>query len=107
MSSGSKVALIADNAAQLTLPPMASLYIHDVDLLLAEGCSRAAGPKILVLGSDSIEAAKPLPFSTIVALVAEKKIDAPIPIFTFNEIAQLATLIENQFLCADKPGPSA
>lgn len=104
MSSGNQVGMLATEPAPPTLEQICRDYVHDADILLAEGYSWEDFPRILVISQDKLEQERIAPDDFIVALIGEKRVDSPLPQFSFNEMEALASLIERDYLAPQFAG---
>lgn len=98
MSGGGRIGLIQDTPESISLNAIAERYIYDADILLAEGFSWEAYPKILVVSGNNLEPAKQANDETIFALVGPDALPTQLPQFTFDELEELASLLEERFL---------
>jgi molybdopterin-guanine dinucleotide biosynthesis protein B len=98
MSGRGQIALISDLSAPLTLGQIYQRFFSDADLLLAEGYSWEPFLKILVVSCDRLEQEKIRPDDPLLALVGEKRLDSPLPQFSFDELDELASLLEQRLL---------
>ena len=103
MSSRTSIGVIADHEAELSLEQLCVRYVHHADILLAEGYSWEAHPKILVLNKGRAETARVPLDDQVFAVVGEAPGDATKPAFLFSEMAKLALLIETCFLECPQP----
>lgn len=98
MSSRTSFGVIADNHSDLSLEELCSRYVHDADIVLAEGYSLEPHPKILVISKARIEDERVPADDRVIALVGKTGANSTIPSFTFGEIEKLALMIEENFL---------
>ena len=98
IASPHSVALIEDTDRDYTIAEIRQRYIRDVDLILLEGYKGNPYPKIEVyrpeLHADRLCSSE----DNLIALVCEKPIDAEVPCFRPDAIAEIAALIEDLFL---------
>jgi molybdopterin-guanine dinucleotide biosynthesis protein B len=87
----------------LTLAELCERYVHDADLLLAEGYSWEPFPKILVTSRASLDEERVNLAESVIALVGEKRFNCPVPQFTFGQLERLAAMVENEYLLAQTP----
>ncbi len=95
-ASGNRIALFKDNGCD-SLDSLA-LYLQDMDIIITEGYKRENRPKIEVVraatGKQPIFAGDP----TLLAFASDGAIDTEVPLFSLEDIARLADLIETKFL---------
>lgn len=101
MASRNRIGVIVDQAISLSLAQLCELYVHEADIVLAEGFSWEPHPKILIRGADNAEERK-LPGESLIALVGESPFTSDIPFFTFHEMDALASLLEQHLLSVRK-----
>ena len=104
MSGKNRIGIVSDAEPLVPLQQLADRYIHDADLLLAEGYSWEPYPKILILSKESLEQERPHAPDLLFALVGEKPMASSLPQFTFEELDRLALLIERRYLHASSEG---
>jgi len=104
MAGKSRVGIVSDSEPLVPLRQLAERYVHHADLLLAEGYGWEPNPKILVLSKDSFEQERPHVPDFLFALVGNKQVASSLPQFTFEELDQLALLIEQRYLQASSEG---
>jgi molybdopterin-guanine dinucleotide biosynthesis protein len=80
------------------LAELCERYVHDADLLLAEGYSWAPHPKILVTSRARLEEERVALDESVIALIGEKHCDIALPHFTFGQLEKLAELVKSEYL---------
>lgn len=103
MSSRTGVGVIADNPPESSLAALCARYMPDADIVLAEGYSWEAYPKILVLSRGRLEEERVQADDQIIALVGTQRANSSHAFFTFAELEKLALLLEQRYLCQARP----
>ncbi len=98
MSNGTAVGVVADSQPDLALEELCSKYVHVADIMLAEGYSWEPHPKILVTSKARIEEERVRADDQVIALVGTTRVDSPLAFFTFEELKELALLLERMYL---------
>jgi molybdopterin-guanine dinucleotide biosynthesis protein B len=97
ISSPQKLALIRSVDHDATIRELVHLLGVDYDIVLIEGFSKGAAPKIGVhrkeLGEDLL-----LPPKELIAIVSDEPLEADIPQFTWEEIEAVASFIEERII---------
>ncbi len=93
LSSPYKIAVIKDLEEELSLREIVSVYINDVDLAIAEGYKQENIPKMEVFRHGKEAAPLCLHDEKIVAIIADKKVDAKITQFSINDVEGVAKFI--------------
>lgn len=96
ISSTQKIVLIKDVNKELSLDELRR-YVEDVDIVLTEGFKRSSYPKIEVFREDLHKELLCTEEDNLVAIVSEKKFNLNIPVFSLNEISELADFIVMKF----------
>ena len=104
MAGKNRIGIVSDAEPVVPLRQLADRYIHDADLLLAEGYSWEPYPKILVLSKASLEQERLHAPDFLFALVGDKPVASSSPQFAFEELDRLALLIEQRYLQASSEG---
>ncbi len=101
-----KVAFTADVERELTLPELISRFVTNVDLVIVEGFKGERTPKIEVYRYT--EGIAPLCHADadVFAVMSDRPIDAPVPVFPRDDVAGAAELILRK-LDLDKRKPGA
>lgn len=98
ISSPSQLATIRSVPEEMPIQEIAGRYYWDEDILLAEGFKRTHFPKIEIFRS----AVEPRPICTasdnLMAVVTDEEIETDVPRFTFDQVSEVADLIEQRFL---------
>lgn len=95
LASPAKIALVMDIEKELTAREIIDTYIHDVDLVIAEGYKRESFPKIEVFNWKKDTYPVCLGDGSLVALVVDKRIDVPVQQFLRDDIEGVAEFILN------------
>jgi molybdopterin-guanine dinucleotide biosynthesis adapter protein len=98
IASPHSVALIEDTDRDYTIAELRQRYIRDVDLILLEGYKGNPYPKIEVFRPELHAQRLCSMEDNLIALVSEKPIEAEVPCFRPDDIAEIAALIEDLFL---------
>ena len=98
MASRNRLGIIVDHPLPLSLAELCEQYMHEADIVLAEGFSWEPNPKILVISADHTEARQIPAGESPIALVGETRLISDIPFFTFNELEALTALLETRYL---------
>jgi molybdopterin-guanine dinucleotide biosynthesis adapter protein len=91
--SPQKVAFTADTEKELTLTELISGYVRDVELVIVEGFKGVSTPKIEVYSYTEGLAPLCRTDSDVFALMSDRPIDAPVPVFSRDDINAAADLI--------------
>ena len=97
VSSANKMAVIKKLDEELSLNEIASCYLNDVDIIIAEGFKRQDKPKIEVFR----KAVHKTPLSLndeLIAVVSDDEVNVEVPLFSFKEIKKLTDYIEKKFM---------
>lgn len=103
ISSPQKIALIKDVNKELSFDELRR-YVEGVDIVFAEGFKRSSYPKIEIFKENLHKELLCTEEDNLIAVVSEKKFDLNVPIFSLNEISQLADFIIMKFLDLSKIG---
>lgn len=98
MSSRTSIGVVADKQADLSLEQLCRQYVHNADIVLAEGYSWEKYPKILVTTKQRVEEERVEADDGVIAFVGEPRVDSTIRSFTFAELEKLTVMLEQQFL---------
>ncbi len=96
VASPGKIAMVKDNACE-TLNCFQE-YFQDMDLVITEGYKRESKPKIEVIRKARHNASLCGQNDHLIAIVTDSTVDRNVPKFGFDEIENLADLIEKEFL---------
>jgi molybdopterin-guanine dinucleotide biosynthesis adapter protein len=98
ISSAVRLALVRDMDHDASLDEIRDSYIHDVDIILAEGFKKEAVPKIEVFRtgahSEPLFAGSP----DLVAMMSDMKFTITARSLGLEDIRELADIIEDRFL---------
>jgi len=98
LASPTGLAVIKDVERDLSPAEIASLYFHDLDLILTEGYKNGSFPKIEVFRKS----VSPCPLKnrdhTWLAFVSDDHIDGDLPVFSPDDLSKLAEFLINRFL---------
>ncbi len=98
LSSPEQLALVRDMDHDASLDEIRLSFVHDADIILAEGFKSERMPKIEVFrgspGMEPIFAAS----DELVAMVSDRPCETTAPCLGLDDIADLADLIESRFL---------
>jgi molybdopterin-guanine dinucleotide biosynthesis protein B len=99
ISSPVKLAMIKKMEKEASLDQIVNELMQEVDVVLTDGYNRERKPRVIIAQSKGdLEL-----FSRdceVIAVVCDGGIETKIPIFSFKEISNLTSLIENKFLKA-------
>lgn len=101
--SGKQVSCVRDFQEEPTLEFVRDNYIHDVDIILAEGFKGSKMPKIWVFRGDSSSVINK--DDNLIAVASDRKVSINTPWFDINDVKKLADFIEKTFLNASGGGP--
>ncbi len=104
LSSPYGLGVIRDVARDTPLTELVSTYFHGVDLVLAEGYKHETLPKIEVHRKAVQAEPLPDPDATWVAYVSDARLATALPLFTFEQVEELAGFIRERFLAIPAPG---
>lgn len=93
LSSPHKIALIKTLEKEMGLGEIASRFLFEYDLILAEGYKEEPWPKIEVVCGTPLRTE-----GEVLAYVTETTHDSCVPEFTFKDIQKIADLIEKELL---------
>jgi molybdopterin-guanine dinucleotide biosynthesis protein B len=96
--SPAQIAVIADAPQDYGLTEIASLFIREADVILAEGYKGNPHPKIEVFRTDLNRPLLSGPGDNLLALAGDRPIPAAVPCFDRDDAAGIADLIERRFL---------
>jgi molybdopterin-guanine dinucleotide biosynthesis protein B len=93
ISSPKRIALMEDLRDELGLEEVIDRYIKDADIVVTEGYKKEDVPKIEVYKADN--GIEPLwkDDRSIIAIVADRPIDLPVPVFLRDDIVGVADFI--------------
>ena len=96
--SPQRIALFSSDLKRKDPEGLFEFFFSEYDLIIGEGFRSSPYPKVEVL--DSTQDTEPLCTreGNLVALVCDKNIDSPVPLFSTNEVELLADYLEKQVL---------
>jgi len=97
-ASPGRIVLIQDTAKDHDLGEIRDLYIHDADILLAEGYKQNPHPKIEVCRTELMRDRLCGPEDHLIAVAGDKPVSSTAPWFDWDDAAGLADLIVERFL---------
>lgn len=95
ISSPGSVAVFSEVEQELTVEELCSRFIHDVDLILAEGYKGSGYPKMVVVGNEGWD---PADWTGVKAVVSNQRLDLDVPVFQASDVTRIATFLEYEFL---------
>ena len=98
LSSPEKIAVIKDLEQELTLDEIRLRWISDVDLILTEAYKRSRFHKIEASIFNAEEKLLCTQEDRLIAVVSNKSLSVDVPVFSEEEVNQLADLLEEKFL---------
>lgn len=93
LSSPAQIALVTDVEKELDVQEIIQRYIHDVDLVITEGYKSESFPKIEVFKWKEDFLPVCLNDGSLIALVTDKPVNAPVKQFLRDDIEGVAELI--------------
>ena len=95
LSKGS-MAMFADVSDQMHVEDVRDRFLdHTYDLIIAEGWKHEGYPKIVIVREQIGEI--PVSSEGLLAVVSDKPVDLPVPLFGLDDIVGVAALIMKQF----------
>lgn len=98
MSNRQQLGAVVTPAHPLTLEQICAQYVCDADILLAEGYSWEPHPKILVTSCARLEDERVKLEDAVIALVGTRRENLPVAQFEFDQLDNLTSLVEKEFL---------
>ena len=98
IASPSRVAVVEDIERDYAIDELAGRYIRDVDIVLSEGFKKNNLPKIEVNRAEMNRGLLSSREDNLIAVAADRPLDAGVPCYDINDVAGLASLIEERFL---------
>lgn len=89
--------LVTDAIECVELEPLAQRYFFDMDLVLAEGFSEAAGARIEVLRTACCTVPRCAMNDGLIAIVTDADVHMHVPHFNLDDIAGIARFITDTF----------
>jgi len=96
ISSPQKVALIEDASQDLSLTELATRFIREADIIIAEGFKRDKHPKIEVYRKGIHPHPLAPELENVLAVVSDKPLPLGIPCLDLNDINRIADVIEER-----------
>lgn len=95
ISSSERFALIKEVDSEITLEEVFSKFFDAVDIVFTEGFKREKYPKVEIMRKDV--SLKPLSDKdSLLAVVSDEPVDFSVPCFGFEEVSEVADLIEKK-----------
>ena len=94
--SPNKVALFSDHRPGRDLDELFGFIFRDYGLIIGEGFKDAPYAKIEVMDSSRDEVPLCTPEDNLMAVVCDKKLDLPVPVFSPGEIKELVDFAESR-----------
>ena len=95
LSKGS-LAMFADVSEEIKLAELRDLYLDGaIDLIIAEGWKSEGYPKIVVIRDQAGEV--PVSPDGLLAMVSDKPIESPVPLFNPDDVTKIADFIIRRF----------
>ena len=91
--SPGKVALVEDVDGEPGLAELISRHVHDVDLVITEGFKKEDAPRIEVYNVGNHEPPVSVGHRSLLALVTDAPMDAPVPVLQRDDVGRLAEFI--------------
>jgi molybdopterin-guanine dinucleotide biosynthesis protein MobB len=91
--SPGKLAMVEDLDADPSLDDVLTRFVKDVDLVIIEGFKHQKGPKIEVFKSESGLSPVALGDPDLIAIVADKTVNLPIPVFFRDDVLSISDFI--------------
>ncbi|MFO7760059.1 MAG: molybdopterin-guanine dinucleotide biosynthesis protein B [Desulfobia sp.] len=98
LSSPTGLGIIKDVERDLSPTEIACLYFHDLDLVLTEGYKRGPIPKIEVFRKSVSSCPLKNRDHTWLAFVSNDHMDSNLPVFSPDNLTELADFLINRFL---------
>jgi molybdopterin-guanine dinucleotide biosynthesis protein B len=98
ISSPDQIALIKTVERDLTLGELRDRFIDDVDIIISEGFKKDTQPKIEVFRKEAHHELLAAANDHLVAVVANRRFDVPVPCLDLDDVKGVADLIEEKFL---------
>ncbi|MGE0132574.1 MAG: molybdopterin-guanine dinucleotide biosynthesis protein B [Blastocatellales bacterium] len=98
ISNRGQVGVMATMPEPLPLTELCDRYVYNADLLMAEGYSWEPHPKILVTSRARIEEERVGLDESVIALVGDTRRDLSAAQFRFDQLEELAALVEKKYL---------
>jgi molybdopterin-guanine dinucleotide biosynthesis protein B len=98
VASPGRVAVVEDVERDYSIDELAGRYIRDADIILSEGFKKNILPKIEVNRAEMNQGLISRREDNLIAVAADKPLDAGVPCYDINDAAGLANLIEERFL---------
>jgi molybdopterin-guanine dinucleotide biosynthesis protein B len=102
ISSPKQLAVIRDMDHDAPLDEIRDRFVHDVDIIIAEGYKKGNAPKIEIFRKEVHQDPLCSREDDLVALVSNRHFDLGVPCLDLNDIKGLADIIEQRFLKENK-----
>ena len=96
--SGKTMSCVREYEEEPAVEDVLKGYMHDVDIVLAEGFKGSYLPKIWVFREENSTPAIKKKDDSLIAVVSDRKADIGVPWFEINDIVSLTDFIEKTFL---------
>lgn len=95
--SGKRLSCIREFEEEPKVEDISGLYIHDADIILAEGFKGSHLPRIWVFrGEATLPSARK--DDNLLAVVSDREVDLGVPWFHIDDAASISSFIEDSFL---------
>ena len=98
IASPRRVAVVEDVERDYSIDELAARYIRNADIVLSEGFKKNALPKIEVNRAEMNQGLLSGREDNLIAVAADRPLDAGVPCYDIDDAAGLANLIEERFL---------
>jgi molybdopterin-guanine dinucleotide biosynthesis protein B len=95
ISSPGAVAVFGKADRELTVEELCTMFIHDVDLILAEGYKGSNYPKIVVVDNEKVDMAG---WVEVKAIVSHQPLDISVPVFRPTDVMGIVKFLIDKFL---------
>ncbi len=99
ISSRGLVGAFSEVEQELSIEELRDRFIHEADLILAEGYKDTNYPKMMVVGDRGWDKVKS---DSVKVVVSDQRLDLDIPIFHPSDVVKMATFLEHEFLSDQK-----
>lgn len=104
LSAPTGLGIIRDTTQDTPVAEVVAMAMADMDLVLTEGYKQEGMPKIEVHRGAVHAAPLADPDQTWVAYVSDATLSTPLPVFSFEQVEELADFIITRFLTNPEPG---
>jgi len=98
ISSPHRVGLVGDVSRDLSLDELAARYVHNMDLIIAEGFKTDRHPKIEVYRSTGHEAPLAPDLDNLIAVMSDVPLSLKCPCLSLDDVVGLADLVETRIM---------